>query len=61
MTPNEIAAKAAEEVMGVIERNKRIVKAEIAEVIEGVLLTSQPTPSYGICLDRPPANLSPPR
>lgn len=47
MTPSEIAARAAEAVMRTIERNKRIVKAEIAEAIEKVLLTSQ-QPSYAM-------------
>jgi hypothetical protein len=55
MTPTEIAAKAADEVMGVIERNKRIVKADIAEAIEEVLLTRQVT---ALCyLQRPALNI----
>ncbi len=38
MTPAELANKAAEEVFRAIEREKRIVKADIAEAIEKVLL-----------------------
>ena len=62
MTPHEIAAKAAEEVFNLIDRTKRINKAEIAEAIEKVLLTSQVTAGsgygYGVAtfLDRPPIN-----
>lgn len=47
MTVTEVAGKAAEEVLRVIEREKAVIKAQIAEAIEKVLLTSQITPSHG--------------
>ena len=57
MTPNELANKAADEVLLTIERDKAIIKARIAEAIKRVLLTHQVTPSAGglaTWLDRPP-------
>lgn len=44
MTPNEIAQKAAEEVFRTIERERTLIKANVAEAIERVLLTHQVTP-----------------
>jgi len=38
MKPAEIAEKAAEAVLQTIERDRRIIKASIAEAIEKVLL-----------------------
>ncbi len=51
MTPAEIAAKAAEEVFRTIERDKRIIKANIAEAIERILLTTQASPTYTLSCD----------
>lgn len=48
MTPNEIAARAAEAVMRTIEETKRINKREITEAIEGVLLRHQTQHSYAM-------------
>ena len=53
MTPAQIADKAAEAVMQTIERDKRIIKAAIAEAIEKVLLTNQMTGGSAMFLDRP--------
>lgn len=51
MTPHEVANRAAEEVLQVIERNRRINKSEIAEAIEKVLLIQQVTPVYALADD----------